>query len=185
MVGLEWKDKKIDSKLTKVGLAEDHKYRNREGIINFQQSIIKKFLNDYTDCEPIKVLDVSTGTGIFVELMNDLGHTAQGTEKLETPYKVFHKSQKIDVIYHDSTEFPFPFKKGEFDLVTCISSFNFYPEELYSKILKELFRISKKTVLLLLTKCESYDRSRSLFEAPVKGWALSIQGSYYRWDKVK
>jgi len=184
MLSLKWKDTKISGKLNKAGLAEDHKYRDREGLINFQQSIIDRYLSDYKDCDPIKVLDVSTGAGVFVELMNDLGHAAKGTEKPGTPYQVFLKSQKTDVIYHDSSEVPFPFKKGEFDLVTCISSFNFYPEDFYKKILKELFRISKKTVFLLLTKSESFDKNKELFDAPVDGWTLSVQGPYYRWDKV-
>jgi ubiquinone/menaquinone biosynthesis C-methylase UbiE len=184
MISLKWKDTKISGKLNKAGLAEDHKYRDRVGVMDFQQSIIDRYLEDYKICNPVKVLDVSTGTGVMVELMNDLGHAAQGTEKPDTPYKVFHKSQKIDVVYHDSMETPFPFKKNEFDLVTCISSFNFYPEDLYEKILKELFRIAKKTVLLLLTKGEALDRNIDLFNSPVAGWTLTVQkNSYYRWDK--
>lgn len=182
MISPKWKDSKIASKLIKVGL-ENHKYRDRESLIAFQQSIIDRYLSDYVDCEPVKVLDVSTGAGVFVELMNDLGHEAKGTEMPGTPYQAFIKSQKTDVEYHDSTEIPFPFKKGEFDLVTCISSFNFYPEDQYEDILKELFRLAKKTVFLLLTKCAAFDNNKALFEKPVEGWVLSVQGAYYRWDK--
>lgn len=182
MISPKWKDTKIAGKLTKAGVATDHKYRDRNSLINFQQNIIDKYLSDYSE-GGAKVLDVSTGAGVFVELMEDLGNKVKGTEKPGTPYQVFHKSQKTEVVYHDSTEVPFPFKKNEFDLVTCISSFNFYPEDQYEAIFKEFFRIAKKTVFLMLTRGEALDRNKDLFETPVDGWTLSMQGAYYRWDK--
>lgn len=186
MISTKWRDTKTKSKALKAGIAEDHKYLDRARTIDFQQALIEKYLKDFIDdITEATVLDVSTGTGIFVELMNDLGHVAQGTEIPDSPYQVFHKSQKIDVTYHDSTDLPFPFE-GKFDLVTCIGSLNEYPEEMWGKIYKELFKMANKTVFIGVTKGDAYDRNSKIFnKPPVNGWKLTVQnGSFYRWDKA-
>lgn len=185
MLNPKWKDTKVVSKAVKAGIPNDHKYLDRARTIDFQKKLIDKYLSDYTgDITEATVLDISTGTGVFVELMNDLGHDARGTEIPKTPYMLFHKSQKTDVDYVDSTE-PLPYAKGEFNLVTCIGGFNEYPESMWSKILKEIFRIAINTVLIGITKGAAYDNNSDVFSKVPKGWKLTQQNeTFYRWDKI-
>jgi 2-polyprenyl-3-methyl-5-hydroxy-6-metoxy-1,4-benzoquinol methylase len=183
MLSPRWRDTKVKSKVK--GIVSDHKYFDRPRTMAIQQNMIDTYLKDYKDpeCKKCKVLDVSTGTGIFVELMNDLGHNAQGTEIPDCPYQVFHKSQKINVVYHDSVE-PFPFKKQEFELVACIGAFSKYPEDKIEDIFKDLFRIAKKTVFVGINRGDIYDRNKETFNKIPKGWRLTIQnGTFYRWDR--
>jgi SAM-dependent methyltransferase len=185
MLNPKWNDSKIKSKAIKAGIDGNHKYLDRARTIEFQKALIEKYLSDYTDgADSRTVLDISTGTGVLVELMNDLGHQAKGTEIPDSPYTVFHKSQKIDVEYFDVADIPFPVKE-KFDLVTCIGAFNEYPEEAWSKIFKEILKIADKTVLIGITKGEAYDRNSRVFTKPlIKGWELTEQnGTFYRWDK--
>lgn len=183
-LSLKWKDTKIGSKADKVNLSKDHKYRDRERCIRVQQEVIDKFLEDFKECDPVKVLDVAAGNGVFIEMMNNLGHDACGTEKPGTPYEVFHKSQKTNIIYHDTTDLPMPFKKKEFDLVCCVGAFDFYPEDKWNDILKDFFRVAKSTVFVALNRGEKYERNADLFSNPISGWKMTFKkGSHYRWDK--
>lgn len=189
-----WNDTKVQGKADKAGLGENHKYRDRKRSIEVKENFIKRYLKDYaamgnfkvldvSTADKVKVLDVSTGNGVFVELMNDLGHVATGTEIPDSPYIPFHKSQKISVVYCDSTK-TLPFKKGSFDLVTCIGGFNEYPADSWSKILANLFKIATETVLISIAESKDYNKNKEVFDNIPDGWHLTdLRGTTYRWDK--
>ncbi len=184
MISKRWRDTKAKGKVIKEGISKDHKYLDRSRTMAFQQTVIDAYLDDFKDSEgkACKVLDISTGTGLMVELMNDLGHKARGTEIPDCPFQPFHKSQQIDVIYHDSAK-KFPFKNKEFDLVICIGAVSCYPEEKIPSILEDIFRIAKSTVLIGVNRGEIYDRIKELFDKVPNGWKLTIQkNTFYRWD---
>lgn len=180
MIKTRWNDSRIYKKADANGVDPDHKYRDRPRTIAVKQAFIHRYLPELENGAKVgKILDISTGTGVFIELLNDLGYEAVGTEVPNCIYEPFHKSQKINVTYHDSVE-TFPFKKNAFGLVTCIGAFQHYPEDKWSDILKEIFRMAKKTVLVSIEKVED----QSLFSIVPDGWSLTYQiNTIYRWDR--
>lgn len=181
MLKNRWNDSRIYKKADENGIDKDHKYRDRPRTIAVKQGFIHRYMPDFEngDKGKVKILDISTGTGVFIELLNDMGYETTGTEIPNCIYEPFHKSQKLNVIYHDSTEIPYPFKKNAFHLVTCIGAFQHYPEEKRDEILKEIFRIAKKTVIISIEEVDDHNP----FDVP-EGWALTSHiNTIYRWDR--
>jgi len=186
MLKSTWKDSKVDAKVTEAGVPKNHKYRDRARSLDVVNSFVKRYLEDYMTSKPVKVLDIATGNGIFLEVMKDQGHSVVGTEIPKSPYIPYHRSQNVLVEYHDINDLPHPFDKDSFDLVSCIGGLNILPVYFWEDLLEDLFRMAKKTVILSVGRDNAYEVNKQIIEdfALFEGWSLTLQDrSIYRWDK--
>lgn len=194
-IGTTWTDADIESRLRDVGLPDDHKYLDRMDWLGRKVRLVHQLLPEYEyyvkNGKPTSgksVLDLSTGNGVFLEVMRYLGHNIKGTDSPRCKYTPFHKSQEIPMLYFDGSELPYPIKDHSYDLVSCVSAINFYNND-WRLILDEFFRISKQTVLLIVNRVTNRSEDLWLHNKPLldnytppPGWKLQYQFlSTYKW----
>lgn len=193
-IGEYWGDSEIELKLRNAGLPDNHKYLDRMDWMERKVRLVHQLLPEYEymikngSKSSKSVLDLSTGNGIFLEIMRYLGHNICGTDSPKCKYTAFHKSQEIPMLYFDGSVLPYPVKDQSYDLVSCVSAINFYKTD-WRLILNEFFRIARQTVLLVVNRVT--DRSEEMWlqykpildsYTPPPGWKLQYQfHSTYKW----
>lgn len=118
----------------------------------------------------LEVLDLSCGSGSFLNLLRRKGHKIVGADFSRRPI------YDIPFVHFDGRDLPFPFKDKSFDLVLCIISIGHYiggkslTKDGVGKlndVLAEFFRIARKTVFI--TNRKNHPR-RKLTESTFMGW---------------
>lgn len=95
-----------------------------------------------------KVLDVGCGRGTFIGYLVDLGINAEGFDFSEFAIKnPYSRCPKERLRQHDAT-LVWPYKNKEFDLTIALDIFEHVYLEDINKVIKEMFRVSKKWVFL-------------------------------------
>jgi SAM-dependent methyltransferase len=116
------------------------------------RAIIKRIKAEYGD-QPIRVLDVGCGTGVFASRIREalpnaqvwgidlvLGMLTKGAERWK------RHADGICAIQADSERLPFDW--GAFDVVTCANSFHHYPHQ--NRAVEEMRRVLKPGGRLML-----------------------------------
>lgn len=169
-LGLKWGDEADEKEM-------QHKLADRAVQIPRKDAFIREYLPEYMTGGH-RVLDVSCGAGIFLEVMRYYGNEIMGTDVNRFSLM---KAKQVPFIPHNSHSLPFPFKDGEFDLVTCLGSFGQYAQQnkVYarplSEIFAELFRLASKTVFVKMNSVETAMEHAKVFKGYPKGWAFSVR----------
>lgn len=91
-----------------------------------------------------KVLDVQAGIGVMVQLLNDNGYNAIGTEVDEVSEFWENKDELVR-----TEPIELPFDDGEFNLVTWFSMHEDRVEESYQEeVIEEMVRVSNKYIIV-------------------------------------
>ena len=91
-----------------------------------------------------KVLDVQAGLGVMVQLLNDSGYNAIGTEADEVSEFWENKEELVH-----SEPINLPFEDRKFDLVTWFSMHEDRVEESYQEeVVEEMVRVTKKYIIV-------------------------------------
>lgn len=153
-----------------------HKLADRAVQIPRKGKFIRQYLPEYMQ-GGCRVLDVSCGAGIFLEVMRYYGNEIMGTDVNRFSLM---QAQNIPFTPHNSHSLPFPFEDEAFDLVTCLGSFGQYASQnkLYarplSEIFAELFRMARQTVLVKMNSIETATRHADVFKQYPRGWVRSV-----------
>ena len=189
-LGTGWKDPNIEEKLKKLKLAPDHKYLDRANQLKYKRDLINYQFKEYKGSGK-KVLDISAGSGCFVEVMKYFGCKAIGTDSPTCKYKPFTKSQGVYVVYFDTNVVPYPFADKSYHLVCCTGAITFVTKIPWTWVLDEMFRIAKETVYIAVNVGENFDANKHLIDGYKKeGWELVLKpdgtnASKYKWVKNK
>ena len=161
MISFEWnKPDLVETAL----ISSDHKYRDRERCYNGKIKLVNEFM-PFLKEEKLKILDISCGNGVFVEMLQDWGHEVEGSEAIRSLYVPFHISQGIKCKYFNAAQDMYPYQNKEFDIVTCIGAMNLYkPKELWAKCADEMLRIAKKSVYIFFNIDSLYQDYQKMFE---------------------
>ena len=161
MIRFEWNNPElVETALIK----SDHKYRDRQRCYNSKMKLVNEFM-PFLLGEKFKILDISCGNGLFVEMLRNWGHDAEGSEAIRSLYVPFHLSQEIKCKYFDASQDMYPYKNKEFDIVTCIGAMNLYkPKEQWVKCADEMLRITKKAVYIFFNLDALYQDYQKTFE---------------------
>jgi len=160
------------------------KYMHRAKVLRRRANFIILHLPEY-EKGGYKVLDISCGSGAFLETMRYFGNEVYGTD---VGYFPFLESQNIPYCFMDCTVFPYPFDSNSFDLVSCIGSMTFYRpfDKVWPRALSEFARIAKKTIFVTInvgSNCDEY--SYLIDEWKDKEWELMEKdGSFYKWERI-
>jgi len=161
MIKFEWNNPDL---VETALINSDHKYRDRQRCYNSKMKLVNEFM-PFLITEKYKILDISCGNGLFVEMLQDLGHDAEGSEATRSLYVPFHYSQGIKCKYFDASQDMYPYKNKEFDIVTCIGAMNLYkPKEQWVKCADEMLRIAKKAVYIFFNIDPLYQEYQKTFE---------------------
>ena len=180
-VGSQWK-----KDVKKIPLAQTDKAWNRERAIKGYVRLLRTFAPELLDSEKPKrkILDVSTGPGIFVEVLRSLGHEVTGTADLRSIYRGMHVSQALKVEYFNLAEPVLPMEKKTFDYVFCIDKINEYPTGWWEPLIKDFARVATKTVIVGFV----YDGYFQNYGWEIREWKLDfaltkVDTNVLRWDK--
>lgn len=116
------------------------------------RAIIGRIQEEYGD-QPIRVLDVGCGTGIFAERIREALPNAQVCG-IDLVYGMLEKGAErwrrhegsVFAVQADSERLPFD--RGSFDVVTCANSFHHYPHQ--QQAVAEMRRVLRPNGRLLL-----------------------------------
>jgi SAM-dependent methyltransferase len=132
------------------------------------------------------ILDMSCGSGMFLELSRSFGNKILGTnEPIPCVYAPLLKSQKVPYSLVDGSILPYPFEDNSFDIVTLMNALWFFEEKLWVDIIAELLRISSKTVFIISSLQDKYiDGNKKVAEmVSPPGWVRTIDiGNYIKWE---
>ncbi len=151
----------INKSRVNAHLKEHHEklnHTNELGYADWMKSVLDYMsvneCNNKLNNEKLKILDIGSGTGEFVVLMNALGHDATGidlhTEHLELA-NILAKENNMDestFIFNDKKSLPF--KDNAFDLITSFSVFEHLEDEVLEWMLPEIFRVCRGCVFTLV-----------------------------------
>lgn len=110
-------------------------------------TLIETYLPEYLEGDRRRVLDVSAGAGVFLEIMRYAGHEIVGTELTRFD---FMRAQNVPHIGHDLNAGPLPFAAQSFDLVTIFAALKQVDPERRAAVFQDLFRIARRTVVVRL-----------------------------------
>jgi ubiquinone/menaquinone biosynthesis C-methylase UbiE len=140
----------------KISLNKD-KYKPKDGFKEIHQDIINKFL--LVKDKPLKVLDISTGTGNSLYRHGWMKLNAEFTgldlsETMLTQCQTFMTEKKvpIDLVIGDATNLPF--SDHYFDIVLNYGAINGYSD--IKKAIEEMSRVVKKNGLILFLDEQLY-----------------------------
>lgn len=112
------------------------------------QKAIALTLGRLSGCETI--LDMPCGTGRFLKLISDAGYTYYGSdvskEMLDVCLEKTPTNSNPHFICADGEDMPF--SSETFDCVLCVRFLNLIPPDVRARIVKELFRISRKYLVV-------------------------------------
>jgi SAM-dependent methyltransferase len=112
------------------------------------QRAIASALDKLSGCRTI--LDMPCGTGRLLKLIQDAGYTYFGSdvsrEMLTVCLEKIPPNSNPYFVCADGEDMPF--SSGTFDCVLCVRFLNLIPPDVRLSILKELFRISKKYLVV-------------------------------------
>lgn len=185
-LGKEWNN--MDWVRSRMKFQLRNKIWNREDQIEKNFHLIKTMLPE-TLQKKGALLDLSCGTGIFLEIFRLIGWTVQGTEKPGHLYGPMHRVQNLPVQEYDSLRFisdpveKRPFAENSFDLVTCIGAFNYIPTGAWLPIAQEMMRISKKAIMISF----DYEFNFIALKDQIKAWPIGdlkkISTNHFKWYK--
>lgn len=175
-LGPDWRDTSL------VKPATRHKMFDRVMRLRGACSMIERYLPDYTAHPGRAVLDLSCGGGALIEILRHHGHEVMGTD---VQYFEYLRSQGIPHQALDGNATPYPFESQGYDLVTNIGAITFL-EVPWGDVLGEMFRIARRTVLLVVNKGHILDENRHILDGwSMDGWQLTTKDtSGYRWDRA-
>jgi SAM-dependent methyltransferase len=94
--------------------------------------------NPWTD-KPISVLELGCGNGKLCDLLSSMKLDVTGVDITDGLYD----RSNYKFIKHDLTEFPYPFKDGEFDYCINFDVMEHLPENKISGVLREMARVGR------------------------------------------
>lgn len=165
---------------------------NRPDQIEKSFHLVKKLLPEALNKTPTKgtLLDISCGTGVFMEVMRFLGWTVTGTEKPGHQYGPMHLMQKLTVVEMNNSELPrlaannlIPLPEKSYDVVTCFGAINYIPTSLWKPFADELMKLAKRSLII------SFDYDMNfIYQAPnIQQWKLGqlklVEINHFRWDR--
>lgn len=137
----------------------------------------KRMETDLNYMKEMSVLDIRAKSGQMVEMLTGNGHckTAVGVDMVK-PWVEYANKKGRNVIYReDPTQLPF--SDGAFDIVYSYKTFGRVPDN--KAFLKELIRVSKKYVFLLIddiAKDRNMQYTSTLDLRVYKKWAIEFGG---------
>jgi ubiquinone/menaquinone biosynthesis C-methylase UbiE len=168
-LGLKWGGEADEKEM-------QHKLADRAVQIPRKDAFIREYLPEYMTGGQ-SVLDVSCGSGIFLEVMRYYGNEIMGTDV--NRFSLL-RAKQVPFIPHNSHSLPFPFEDQQFGLVTCLGSFGQYAKQgkIYARplneIFAELFRLASRTVLVKMNSVETATEHARVFKGHPKGWSFSV-----------
>ena len=158
------------------------KYADRKERVRRNMHVIRNFLPEFMHAPNRRILDVSCGAGMFLEIMRHYGHAIHG---LDWQYFLFLESQAIPYIDRKITAplTPLPFDDATFDLVTCMHAISAYYPVGWEDTITELCRLSKHAVFLACNPGEHHtERQLWLEQFSLPGWRqVPLEGPSYKW----
>lgn len=135
----------------------------------------------------LKCLEINCKEGITVELLKHLGHDAIGTDIPETQFTAMHRSQELSVHYFWPQHPPFPYASGSFDIVFFRGALgDLSPIFCWPRVVKEMCRISKNAVIILLQIDDTFDRNDGLIPNQLEGWECeNLVRGCYKYSKIQ
>jgi ubiquinone/menaquinone biosynthesis C-methylase UbiE len=144
-------------------------------------------LKENQSARSISVLDAPVGTGRFVHVYGKLPHwKVEGIDfsedMLDQAYKKLRNQSgaNVNLQVGDVTSMP-QFKDGKFEVALCIRLLHLIDPLMVTKVLKELTRVTKSTLILTIQLGDAYHAGSDvathdgrLFRALVKrlGWTV-------------
>jgi ubiquinone/menaquinone biosynthesis C-methylase UbiE len=130
--------------------------------------------------EPATVLDIGTGSGLFLRLLNEHGHRATG---VDTSAAMLAEARSklgnlpID-LHHITAGEPLPFAANQFATVTLANVLYLLPEQEGEKLLAEAQRVAQANNGTIIILHPSPRRKFALIHRYYRGWA---NHSAYLW----
>lgn len=194
-IGVDWVDPHASDKYLKLAeqrwgirvVSTYDKYTVRTTVAKQSYQWINRYLPEIS-AGGLKLLDMSTGPGIFLEVARTFGNEVLGTNEPNSIYRPLLESQGTPYLEVDGTTLPYPFDDCSFDVVTLLNALHFFPQKIWLDVLDELFRISKKVVFLMI--CEGKDCNDHVNKMSTNvrdGWVVSgyyRNGRLLRYDRV-
>lgn len=148
------------------------------------------YLPEVLTAPPQDVLEISTGHGAMLELLRHYGHNVMGTDYARTvwssgafsdavkpdwPYRHVVESIDLPMTVFDGRLVPYPFANDSYDVVMCLQAIDHFghPDD-WMPLIDEYCRISRKTVLVLLTPPATPRRIGSGYEAAFRDFQLGL-----------
>jgi len=150
------------------------------------KEVLRVFLLEYFNPKrKLKILDLSCGSGKFLNGLRRKGHKIVGADFSRRPI------YNIPYVYFDGRDLPFPFRDKSFDLVTCMLSIGQYIGGVkltkdgvgkLNDVLSEIFRIARKDVFILNRKNHpNRELTEFIFvEWKCKGWVRDRRSDFRR-----
>lgn len=159
-----------------------HRLYNRNDQITCKYGIIKTYVPEYMGAPDRKVLDISSGSGAFLEIMRHFGHEIMG---MDIQYFPLLDSQSIPYAIHNGKDLPYPFDDKSYDLVACQGAISNYRIP-WESVLGEFFRISRSCVLLICNGGHPLDENEGMLSRMMPdGWAKPINTkSVHKWVRI-
>lgn len=134
-----------------------------------------------------RILDMSCGSGAFLEIARSYGNVIQGTDEPFCVYLPLLKSQEVPYLPVDGRKLPYPIENKSFDVVTSMHAIFFIRESLWEDVIKEYCRISCKTILVATTAEKKFDRGNEILSkltSPAPGWKLTKihDKTHFKWE---
>lgn len=172
-LGSQWRDIPPDSEFHSARIA-DRTRKITDSVSRFRRDLPEYQAGGY------RVLDISCGSGIDLEIMRHYGNVVMG---MDIQYFELLDSQEIPYVNHNGGDLPYPFKTDEYDLVLCMGSISNYGAD-WLEVLGEFFRIARKTVYFIPNRGEPFDQNKDRIPKEVDGWKSAIyQEGLYKWEK--
>lgn len=159
-----------------------HRLYDRAEQIPCKYGTIKTYVPEYMAPPSRKVLDVSCGSGAFLEIMRHFGHEIMGMDIQHFPLL---DSQNIPYAAHDGKDLPYPFGDESYDLVACQGAISNYGIP-WRSVLGEFFRISRSCVLLICNNGQPLEENAAMLSSlNLAGWSHVInRSSVHKWVRV-
>jgi len=163
-----------------IGAQWKYRYYNRLSFIGDKHAQLDKHFPELKKGGK-KVLDVSCGTGVLLEILNYYGNETTGIEWAGSIFRNVLDTQGIDWIKHDCSKVPYPFPDKSFDYVICIAAIDQYRVP-WAPIVQEFMRLAKEVVFVLPNRGQTLEDNRqALNHCALPGWGQSCNEDTYTW----
>lgn len=181
-LGTDWKNAAAASEFNKR-CPQNPEYANRPYFFKLKVNEIRNHYPEYIECESKKVIDVSAGNGIMLEIMRLIGHDVVGLDQPDCVFSLLARSQNLHIIEHNCNFMPLPLPSRSYDLLVNVGAIHHYKAP-WEDVLQEFFRITKETVFISVSKGKVFaDKRHILDNHEQKGWkkVLPMPDGMYKW----
>lgn len=181
-LGAEWKNDASVAEFTKR-CPQNLEYANRPYFFKLKTNEIKNYYPEYIRCGPKKVVDISAGNGILLEIMRLIGHDVVGLDQPDCTFSILARSQHLHIIEHNCNFMPLPLPSKSYDLLVNVGAIHHYKAP-WEDVLKEFFRIAREAVFISVSKGSVFTEKRHILDAhEQKGWKkiVPVPDGMYKW----